>query len=266
MTDDVATPIEGFSTYSFPADGRTVYRRGPESRPGVILLHELPGMVEECVALGRELSTPVDDFDGFDVHMPLLFGQPNQGGSPREMVQGLWCMRAEMSLFSLSRPSPITSWVADLANDVAQGSGHRRVGVIGMCLTGSLVLGLVAETAVGAVVASQPSLPFAISPPHRRSYGVPPDVIAPHVADGPPVLATRYRRDLWCPRQRFVSLARTYDHELPPPDQGERQDETLGNLRIIDVPGRRHALLTLHRDDETVEDVKQFLVTSLVAS
>ncbi|MDH3295573.1 MAG: dienelactone hydrolase family protein [Acidimicrobiia bacterium] len=256
-------PLEGFLTYSFPEGGRPVYWRGPRYRPGVILLHELPGLVKDCVDLARELSSPEDDFPGFQVHLPLLFGQPHQAGSVGDMIEGLWCMRREMSLLSVSRPSPITSWVAALADQVASQSGQPRVGVIGMCLTGSLVFGLVAEPSVGAVVASQPSLPFPVSPKRRQSYGVPPTELQPHAANGAPVMAMRYRDDRACPRQRFVQLAQTYGHRLAEPEEGVRQDETLGKLRIIDVPGSRHAMLTLHRDDRTVGDVKRFLSENL---
>lgn len=265
MTCPEETRLEGFSTYVFPdsGDGRTVYWRGPHGRPGVILLHELPGMVEQCVDLGTELATPHQGREGLQVHMPLLFGTPREEGSSLDQAKWVWCMRSEMSMFSSSRKSPITEWVAALAADVANRTGVERVGVIGMCLTGSLVFGLIAEPSVGAVVASQPSLPFGITPWQRRSLGMPTGEFKNNLDGAAPLLAMRYRGDFICPRQRLESLAGAYEQELPEPKPGERQDEQLEGLRIIDVPGRAHALLTLNRDDDTVTAVKDFLHENL---
>ncbi|MGI9594774.1 MAG: dienelactone hydrolase family protein [Acidimicrobiales bacterium] len=266
MADDHVEELAGFSHYAFdgPAENRkTVYHRGPDDRPGVILLHELPGMVEECVTLGTELSTAAEGFEAFQVHMPLLFGSPNQNGGPIDSAKALWCMRNEMSLLSASKPSPITRWVAALAEDVATRTGVDRVGVIGMCLTGSLVFGLAADTNVGAVVASQPSLPFAFTPAKRRSLGMPKAAIRDAADSASPMLAMRYRKDIACPRRRLEELADAYGGRFDRPETDIPQDETIGNLRIREIPGRKHALLTLHRDDETVEVVKRFLTESL---
>ena len=256
--------IEGFVRYVHEVDGRgyTVYHRGPATRPGVILLHELPGMVEQCVALGRTLSTPVDDAPGYEVHMPLFFGAPGQRGGLADQARWLWCMRHEMNLLSLGEASPITAWVAGLVDEVARRTGVGRVAVIGMCLTGSLVFGLVAEP-LAAVVASQPALPFGISPWHRRAMGAPRDRVEEMAANGTQVLAMRYRGDPLCPRARLEEVADTLGHQLPPASPGVIQDAQLGSLRVIDVPGRKHSLLTLDLNSAALGAVQEFLQENL---
>jgi hypothetical protein len=48
--------IEGFDRFLFPSEGleKPVYRRG--TGPAVLLIHELPGMSEPCIAMGRRLA------------------------------------------------------------------------------------------------------------------------------------------------------------------------------------------------------------------
>ncbi len=252
--------LEGFDRYVFPQEaGRTVYWRGPERAPAVILLHELPGMVPECVELARQLSS------GYQVHLPLLFGAPGQTGNALDMARWTWCIRHEFSLLSRGTTSPITAWVADLVHEVAERTQVPRVAVIGMCLTGSLVFGLVAEPQVAAVVASQPSLPFGLTPAHQRDLSVPSEQFRRDAATGAPVLAMRYRGDPVCPRARLVQLARAYGEELPPGPQDQTLDVTLGKLRIVEVPGRKHALLTAHRHEDAVAALREFLEAHLTA-
>jgi dienelactone hydrolase len=66
--------MRDFSTFEFTSEGfpaRTVYTKG--TGPAVVLLHELPGMIPECVDLGRRIAEA-----GFTVYMPLLFDQPDR--------------------------------------------------------------------------------------------------------------------------------------------------------------------------------------------
>ena len=48
--------LPGFERTEFSFDGTTkdVYKAG--AGPAVVLLHELPGMVPECVELGRRIA------------------------------------------------------------------------------------------------------------------------------------------------------------------------------------------------------------------
>jgi hypothetical protein len=62
-----------FSEFKFTYEDETrpVYVQG--NGPAVVLLHELPGMIPQCVDLARSIAR-----EGFTVFLPLLFGQPNQ--------------------------------------------------------------------------------------------------------------------------------------------------------------------------------------------
>ena len=67
------TVIDGWALAEFAADGAThpTYRRG--AGPGVIVIHELPGITPEVIAFAEEV---VDA--GFTVVMPQLFGTPGE--------------------------------------------------------------------------------------------------------------------------------------------------------------------------------------------
>jgi dienelactone hydrolase len=63
------TVLDGWTSAEFTADGtsRPIYRRG--TGPGVIVIHELPGITPEVITFAEEV---VDA--GFTVVMPNLFG------------------------------------------------------------------------------------------------------------------------------------------------------------------------------------------------
>lgn len=67
----------GFSEFTF-RDGditHTVFR-SKANGPGVLIMHELPGMTPQCI----NLATRVVDA-GFTVFLPLLFGEPNDNAT-----------------------------------------------------------------------------------------------------------------------------------------------------------------------------------------
>lgn len=59
--------LENFEQFHFDVNGtsRPIYRRG--AGPAVILVHELPGITPEAIALARRLASA-----GFTVFMPSL--------------------------------------------------------------------------------------------------------------------------------------------------------------------------------------------------
>ena len=63
---------EDLDSWEFADSGLelTVYHFKRAGARRILLLHELPGLSEHCVAFGRKLYER-----GFDVHMPLLFGK-----------------------------------------------------------------------------------------------------------------------------------------------------------------------------------------------
>ncbi len=256
------TDIEGFDSYELGSRGdrRRVYTRGGPDRPAVVLLHELPGMVEECIELARHLSDPHDGHDGYQVHMPLLFGTPGESENPLNMLRYGWCMRKEIYLFKAGVTSPITAWLARLVREASTRSGSERVAVIGMCLTGGLVFGLLTQTNVRAVVASQPSAPFGVfSRSKKKNVGLSEKDRRENFDSSTPILALRYRDDWRCPRLKMEGLAEAAGVSLPEPPDNAIQDVQVGNIRVIDIPGSDHAVLTLALHDDTYAKVREFL-------
>ncbi len=258
--------IEGFESYQLGSEGdrRLVYTRGGPDRPAVLVLHELPGMVKECIDLARHLSDPHDGHDGYQVHMPLLFGTPGESVNPFNMVRYAWCMRNEIHLFKDGVTSPITAWLAGLVDEASRRSGSERVAVIGMCLTGGLVFGLLTQTNVRAVVASQPSTPFGLfSRTKKRDLGLSESDLRDNFGTGKPIMALRYREDWRCPRLKMEGLAEAAGVTLPEPPDNAIQDVQLGNVRVVDIPGKEHAVLTLSLNGDTFKEVRRFLRDNL---
>jgi dienelactone hydrolase len=258
--------IEGFDSYELGSDDdrRVVYTSGGADRPAVVLLHELPGMVPECIDLARHLSGPHDGHDGYQVHMPLLFGTPGESPSLLNMARYAWCMRREIHLFKSGTTSPITAWLARVVDEATSRSGSERVAVIGMCLTGGLVFGLLTHANVRAVIASQPSAPSGIfSEAKKRDLGLSEDDLRDNFGTGKPIMALRYRDDWRCPRLKMEGVADAAGVTLPQPPDNAIQDVQLGNIRVVDIPGKEHAVLTLSLHADTYTEVRKFLWDNL---
>ena len=61
--------LEGFEStqYTYQGETKTVYRRG--EGPGVVVMHEIPGITPEVAAFARRVADA-----GFTVSMPDMFG------------------------------------------------------------------------------------------------------------------------------------------------------------------------------------------------
>ena len=129
--------------------------------PPVIVLHELPGMVEQCLDLGLILA------ERFRVHLPLLFGEPGEFAMGKNILR--LCVSREINLFAARKTSPVVDWLRALCRKVKTDSGAKGIGVVGMCLTGGFALALVAEESVLAPVVAQPGLPLFI---HKAALGL----------------------------------------------------------------------------------------------
>ena len=205
--------MKDFSTFYFPEAGltkRLVYKKG--SGAAVILMHELPGMIPECVDLARRLA------ENFTVYMPLLFGEPDKPFSLGKTLKytAQLCISHEFYCFAKNESSPITKWLKELCQYAKQECGGRGVGVIGMCLTGGFVLSLMAHESVIAPVTSQPSLPFGITPAHKKALGVSPDELneaKERAKNGIPILALRFAKDFISPPDKFVTLRQEFGEE-----------------------------------------------------
>ena len=123
------------------------------------------------------------------------------------------------------------------------GSG-KGVGAIGMCLTGSFALPLMAEDAVAGDVASQPSLPLRhASPPHMS----PDEITATRAAMDAkgPGLAMRYAGDKICRPEHVSTLAEAFGP----------------GLETEAYPGNGHALLTAHFNGDASQRMEDYFRT-----
>lgn len=152
--------LDGFekSSFSFDCKTRDVYRMG--TGPGVVVMHEIPGITPQVARFARRVAD-----DGFTVSMPDMFGIPGKkktgGYAVKELARA--CISKEFSVLASHQASPITEWLRALARDLHQEIGGKGVGAIGMCLTGNFALALAMDDCMIAPVLSQPSLPFPFS-------------------------------------------------------------------------------------------------------
>lgn len=198
--------FDGFARSETSYAGTTydVFRGG--QGPAVIVLHEIPGLHPGVVAFARRVIDA-----GFTVYMPSVVGVP---GRPMTVSYNLTsiaraCIAREFTTWATGATSPITIWLRALAREAHAACGGPGVGVVGMCLTGGFALGMMVDKAVVAPVLSQPSLPFPLTPRHRRDLGISASDLAAvkaRVADGVCVLGLRFTGDVLVPAARFQRL------------------------------------------------------------
>lgn len=242
--------IEGFCEETFTAGDctLTLFRKG--EGPGVILLHELPGLTPETVEFAEWIADR-----GFHVVLPLLFGKPLQSVAAGLLKAPFVCIRREFNNLASGRSSAITLPLRALCRKVHTERGGRGIGAIGMCYTGGFVLAMMVEEALLAPVAAQPSLPF-LKP---RALDVEPEVLtlASNRADSMSLLGLRFEKDVRCPAARFERLQTSLNDA--PGSGGPRR------FCSLTVPGKGHSTLTLDyrsaldRGVDTREHVLQHL-------
>ena len=235
------TQLAGWDESTFTAAGSTfpTYRRG--TGPGVIVVHEVPGITPSVQAFAQEV---VDA--GFTVVMPSLFGTPGAAMSIPAIAKALVkvCISKEFAALASHTTSPVTGWLRGLAASLHDELGGPGVGALGMCATGGFALGMMLDGHVAAPVLSQPSMPFAISPKRSADLGLSPaDLVnvKDRVAAGCPVLGLRYASDK-AVGSRFDTLRK---------ELGE-------GFVYVELPGKGHSVVTEHRDEESVQRVLAF--------
>lgn len=199
--------LDGFSEERRCYDGsvKAVFSRG--HGPGVVIIHEIPGMTPELFRFGRIVAD-----HGFTAILPHLFGEPGRPFRVRDAGAEILraCISREFRVLSRRRKSPVTDWLRALCRDVHAAQGGPGVGVIGMCLTGNFALGMLVDPVVMAPVLSQPSLPFSLTPSHGSALQLTKpeldEVRRRTTEDGMTVLGLRFTGDLLCPGSRFSAL------------------------------------------------------------
>lgn len=234
--------LASWSRGSHAADGIThdVYRKG--EGPGVVVIHEIPGLTPDVIAFAEEV---VDQ--GHTVWLPQLFGVPEQAPTPKVLAREFAkiCINREFTRFALNETTPLAGWLRSLARDLHAEAGGAGVGVVGMCFTGGFALAMMVDAPVVAPVVAQPSAPFPVGKRRGADINLSPrdlEIVRKRVADGCAVLGLRFERD-----PAVGTRFDTYRHEL-----GD-------NFIAVELPGRGHNTLTEHRQQEAVDRVLDFL-------
>jgi dienelactone hydrolase len=240
--------IDGFELQRFEALGieRSVYYRG--DGPGVLVMHEVPGITPPVAAFARRVADA-----GYRVALPHLFGVPNRPASTGYMAAQLAraCVSREFRLLAGRSASPLTEWLRRLSSALheqvkAGGVEAHGIAAIGMCITGNFALALMVDPWVMAPVLSQPSLPVAIGPLAGELHVD--DAALPRVRERAQreakVLGLRFTGDLMCPSARFERLRA----ELGEGFEAIEIDSSVGNAHGI--PRTAHSVLALDFVDE----------------
>jgi dienelactone hydrolase len=239
-------PLSAFSPSqkSFLNKTRTVYRIG-DTGPGVVLMHEIPGMTPDVLRLALLIAQR-----GFRVSLPSLFGTDGRTPSRLLNVKMMFkmCVTAEFHVFAANDSSPIVDWLRELCKDLARETGGN-IGAVGLCITGGFALSLTVNTegVVQAPVMSEPSLPFPV-PFTRKSAAV---HLAPVEEDAIrkkplPCIALRFTNDYACRAARFDAYESLLGKnnliriEIPSPDPAHKVGcgaHSVLTQELSDTPG-----------------------------
>lgn len=238
--------LDGWTLGDHRASGvrHPTYRRG--TGPGVIVVHEIPGLTPAVIGFGEELVAA-----GYTVVMPHLFGEPERPMTTLAVASTLRrvCISREFTKLATRQTSPVAGWLRSLARDLHAELGGPGVGALGMCFTGGFALAMMVDDAVAAPVLAQPSTPFAVSPARARDLNLSDSDLAKvrsRAAAGCEVLGLRYLKD--------PAVGKRY----------ERLSEEIGDAFIrVELPGKGHSTLTEQRSQVAVDAVLEFFADKL---
>ena len=250
MGATAVTELEGWQRGEFSAAGftHTTYRKG--TGPGVVVVHEIPGITPSVPRFAEEVVAA-----GFTVVMPLLVGEVGRDVSQGYLMGSMSkiCVSREFTTMAMKKTSPVIAYLRALARQLHEDVGGPGVGAIGMCFSGGFALGMMLDDLMIAPVLSQPSLPFAMGRGRSADLNLSPDdavVIANRAAAGCQVLGLRYTGDKLV-GDRFTSL-RTLLGEA---------------FLAVEFPSTKksdHSVLTEQRQEEGVAQVLGFLREKLL--
>ncbi len=230
------------------ADGIThpTYRKG--TGPGVIVIHEIPGLTPEVIGFAEEVVAA-----GFTVVLPHLFGEPEAPMNARTLAKSLTrvCISREFTKLATGETTPVGAGLRCLARELHAELGGPGVGALGMCFTGGVALAMMVDDSVAAPVLAQPSAPFPVGKKRAADLNLSPadlQVVKERAAAGCEVLGLRYREDA-AVGTRFETLTR---------EIGDR-------FIRVEFDGKGHSTVTAHRQQEGVDRVLAFFGEKLRA-
>jgi dienelactone hydrolase len=233
--------LEGWTLGEHTYDGTThpTYRRG--SGPGVVVIHEIPGITPQVKRFAEELVEA-----GYTVVMPHLFGTPGRAIGPLSLASAFRqvCVSREFTKLALRETTPVAGWLRSLARELHAELGGPGVGAIGMCFTGGFALAMMVDESVAAPVVAQPSAPFVGLPGRAADVNLSPadlERVKQRAAAGCQVLGLRFEGDPMVGK-RFETLRR----------------ELGADFLAVELPGRAHSTVTTHRRQEFVDAVMGF--------
>jgi dienelactone hydrolase len=222
------------------------YRRG--RGPGVVVVHEIPGITPAVLAFAEEVVAA-----GFTVVLPHLFGRPGAPMGVAEVARSFAqvCISREFTKLATGETAPVAGWLRSLARELHAELGGPGVGALGMCFTGGFALAMMVDDSVAAPVLCQPSAPFPVGRRRAADLNLSPadlETVRRRAAGGCQVLGLQFAQDP-ATGTRFDTLA------------GEIGDAFLR----VDLPGRGHSTVTEQRSQEAVDRVLAFFTERLHA-
>ena len=245
-----APALDGWERNTFTAADIThhTYRRG--SGPGVIVVHEIPGITPSVIDFANDVVER-----GFTVVMPDLVGTPGKAPSNGYLASSMAkiCIAREFTTLAMNQTSPVIAWLRALARRLHGEVGGPGVGAVGMCFSGGFALGMMVDNIMVAPVLSQPSMPFVVGGERAANLGLSPDdeaAVIQRASEGCQVLGLRFTGDKLV-GDRFATLR-----------------EKLGDAFIaVELPSadkNDHSVLTEQRDERSVTQVIDFFAEKLL--
>lgn len=196
--------------------------------PPLIILHELPGLSRQTMALGDYFVQR-----GFRVCLPLLFGKAGDCNAIGAIVR--LCLQSELRKLWHGTDTAITAAIRSLAAEELcryqqQHKQSCRVGVIGMCLTGNLVLSLMLDNPQLTPVLAQPSASYSAEALQGIRQGK---------ARGP-ALVLRFEGDWICRADQISALEQSFE--------ACAAIDPSAKPKVIELQGRQHSTLVYDYD------------------
>jgi dienelactone hydrolase len=254
MTKFIDIPGFRIERSRYEGQERVVYWSEPMnpdgSRPGVLVIHELPGITPQVIAFAERLVR-----EGFSVAMPHIVGVPGRALSGAYFlgVMTRVCVSREIQMLARHEASPVTGWLRVVGAELHRRCGGPGIGAVGMCFSGNFALTLALDPHLLAPVLSQPSLPIGLTAGHKRALHAPKEALEAIRERGCPVLGLRFTGDKLVPEARFEALK----EELGPLFSAIEIDSSRGNPHGIRKLA--HSVLTNDLVDEAGHPTREAL-------